>query len=72
MRAHNAKARVRLAADAKPSQVWRLPAQHHPTFGALRFSRPSRPVPLLIHSAGVRASGRPSALRSLDPIVMKQ
>jgi hypothetical protein len=29
-------------------------------------------VPLLIHSAGVRASGTPSALRSLDPIVMKQ
>ena len=51
-------------AEAKPSQVWRLPAQHHPTFGALRFSRPSRPVPLLIHSAGARAWRRPTAKHS--------
>jgi hypothetical protein len=63
---------MRLAAEAKPSQVWRLPAQHHPTFGALRFSRPSRPVPLLIHNVGARRSGGPLVRWSLDPIVMKQ
>jgi hypothetical protein len=63
---------IRVAAEAKPSHVWRLPAQHHPTFGAVRFSRPSRPVPLLIHSAGARGSSTPLVLRSLDPIVMKQ
>lgn len=32
----------RPAALAKPSQVWRLPAQHQPTFGALRRAAPSR------------------------------
>ncbi len=41
-------------ADAKPSQVCRFPAQHQPTFGALRLAVPSRPVPLLNHYAGVR------------------
>src|SRR5262245_62598025 len=63
---------TRLAAEAKPSQVWRLPAQHHPTLGALRFSRPSRPVPLLIHNAGARRSSGPPVRRGLDPMVMKQ
>ena len=43
---------IRMAAVAKPSQVWRLPTQHHPAFGALRFSRPSRPVPLLSANLG--------------------
>lgn len=63
---------ARPEAEAKPSQVCRLPAQHHPSFGALRLSGPSRPVPLLIHSAGVRASSEPLALRRRDPIAMKQ
>src|SRR4051812_34396882 len=62
----------RPVAEAKPSQVCRLPAQHQPILGALRRSRPSRPVPLLIQSAGVRASRTPLALRSREPIVMKQ
>jgi hypothetical protein len=35
-------------AEANPSQVWRFPAQHQPTFGALRLAAPSRPVPLLM------------------------
>ena len=42
----------RVAAEAKPSQVCRFPAQHQPTLGALRFAAPSRPVPLLIQMRG--------------------
>ena len=61
----------RAAAEAKPSHVWRLPAQHQPTFGAPRFSLPSRPVPPLIQIAGVLASS-PFAVRLRDPTVMKQ
>ena len=61
----------RWAALAKPSQVWRLPAQHQPTLGASRFARPSRPVPPLIQIAGVRASRRvPLGLR--EAMHMKQ
>ena len=33
---------------------------------------PSRPVPLLIHTAGVLASSEPTGLRRRDPMVMKQ
>ena len=36
--------------------MWRLFHQHHPTFGAFFRCAPSRPVPLEIHSAGVRES----------------
>ena len=53
---------VRSRAEAKPSHVCRLPAQHQPTFGACRRSVPSRPVPPLIQIAGVRASRRAPAL----------
>ena len=42
------------------------------TFGALRRSRPSRPVPLLIQMAGVRESRAPPGLRGREPMVMKQ
>ena len=61
------RSELRLAPDANPSQLCRLPAQHQPTFGALRLAGPSRPVPLLIHSAGVRASSVPPGLRRRDP-----
>ena len=54
------------------SQVWRLPHQHQPSFGAPARARPSRPVPLLIHRARVRASNPPLGLRSREPNVMKQ
>ncbi len=50
----------------------RFLAQHHLTFGASRFALPSRPVPLLIQTAGVRASSFPAFFRSREPIVMKQ
>ena len=46
----------RPVAEPKPSQVCRLRHQHQPTFGAFLRPRPSRPVPLLIQTAGVRAS----------------
>ena len=36
------------------------------------FGCPSRPVPLLIHTAGVLASRAPEGFRERDPIVMKQ
>ena len=60
------------AADANPSQVCRLPAQHHPTFGASRRSAPSRPVPLLTQIARSWHPVRPSGPCLRDPIVMKQ
>ena len=62
----------RVVAEAKPRQVCRFPAQHHPTFGASRFALPSRPIPLLIHTAGVRASSAPLVFLSSEPMVMKQ
>ena len=46
-------------------------AQHQPTFGAPLRSLPSRPVPPLIHRAGVRVS-RPFGVRLRVPMVMKQ
>lgn len=55
--------------EAKPSHVCRLFHQHHPSLGAPLRSAPSRPVPLEIQSAGVRAS-KPLALRFRDPIIM--
>lgn len=63
---------IRVAAWAIPSQVCRLFHQHHPSLGALRLSLPSRPVPLLIHRAGVRESKPPLAVGLRDPMVMKQ
>lgn len=58
-------------ADAKPSHVWRFPAQHQPILGAPLLARPSLPVPLLIHIAGVRASSvLPFLIR--EAMVMKQ
>src|SRR4051794_41985302 len=59
-------------AEANPSQVCRLPAQHQPTFGALRFTDPSRPVPLLIHTAGVLAATEPPGVRRGAPVVHKE
>ena len=61
---------LRRRAEAKPSQVCRLPAQHQPTFAAPRRAAPSRPVPPLIQIAGVRASS-PTPLGLRDPTVMK-
>ena len=57
---------------AMPSQVCRLFHQHQPSFAAFLLAAVSRPVPLLIHSAGVRASNVPFARCFRDPIVMKQ
>src|SRR5215469_7920443 len=60
-----------LRADANPSQVWRLPAQHQPTLAAPVLVLPSRPVPPLIQIAGVRASS-PTAVALREAMVMKQ
>ena len=38
----------------------------------MRSAGPSRPVPLLIHTAGVLASGEPLGLRRREAIVMKK
>ena len=59
------------AAWAMPSQVWRLFHQHQPSFAAFLLAAVSRPVPLLIHRAGVRAS-KPAFFLLREPIVMKQ